>query len=146
MSSMQVVPLLRRELARQLLTEIGRRIAFDAVPTRLQRSRAEHLRNGVGGLLATSGGLVFRSGPATVFRATRKKARTELRYAVGEIVRAGRPETQRQRVALVAAAAGVAIGVAAALRARRGGAAAERPTDPVEGAASLEPVAAGVAE
>jgi hypothetical protein len=146
MSSMQVVPLLRREVARQLLTEIGRGIAFDAVPTQMTRSRAQHLRNGVGGIVATSGNLVFRSVPAVAFSVSRKKARTELRYAVGELVQAGKPETQRQRLVLVAAAAGVAIGVAAALHARKREAPVQPPPDSVETTASSEPVAAGAAE
>lgn len=143
---MKIVPLLRREVARQLLTEIGRGISFDAVPTRMTRSRREHLRNGVGTLVSTSGNVVFRSAPATFIYLSRAKARTELRYALGELVNAGRPETARQRAALVAAAAGVAVGVAVAVRARRNGAAGEPPPEPVVSAAAPEPVAAGVAE
>lgn len=143
---MQVVPLLRREVARQLLTEIGRGISFDAAPSAMRRSRVQHLRNGVGGLLATSGKLAFRPAPATFLYLSRAKSRADLRYALGELVRAGRPETARQRAALVAAAAGVALGAAAALRARRNGAADEPRPDPVESAAVPKPVAAGIAE
>jgi hypothetical protein len=143
---MQVVPLVRREVARQLLTEIGRGISFDTVPSVMTRSRTQHLRNGVGGLLTTSGGVVFRSAPATVFSLSRAKARTELRYALGELARAGKPETARQRAAAVAAAAGVALGVALALRAKRKGAAVEPPPEPVESETSPAPVVAGIAE
>jgi hypothetical protein len=144
MSSMQVVLLLRREVARQLLGELGRGIAFDAVPGRLHRSRAQHLRNGVGGLVTTSGNLVFRSVPAIVLSVSRKKARTDLRYSLGELVRAGKPETPRQRAAVVAAAAGIALGVALALRTRKAG--PEPQPETVESQTSPEPVAAGVAE
>jgi len=146
MASMKIVPLLRREVARQLLTEIGRGISFDPVPTRMKRSRRQHLRNGVGSLVSTSGNVVFRSAPATFLYLSRAKARRELGYALGELVHAGRPETARQRAALVAAATGVAVGVAVAVRARRNGAADEPPPDPIARAASPEPVAAGIAE
>jgi hypothetical protein len=147
MSAMQVVPMLRREVARQFLSELGRGIAFDAVPSPLRRSRKQHLRNGVGGLVTTSGNLVFRSVPAIAFSVSRKKARTDLRYAAGELMRAGRPETARQRAAVAAAAAaGLAVGVALAIRARRARPAVEPSPETVESRTSPEPVAAGVAE
>jgi hypothetical protein len=146
MSSMQVVPLLRREVARQLLTEIGRGIASDAVHTPHTRTREQHFRNGVGGLLESSSNLAFKSPLAIALHVSKKKARADLSYAVGELLRAGSPATERQRRALLVAAPSVALVVLLATRVRRNGTGVQIHYDPVEGAASPEPVAAGVAE
>jgi hypothetical protein len=146
MSSMQVVPLLRREVARQLLTEIGRGIASDAVHTEQVRSREQHFRNGVGGLLESSSNLVYKSPLAIALHVSKKKARAELSYAVGELLRAGSPATERQRRVLLVAAPSVALVVLLAARVRRNGNAGQGNYDPVERTVSPEPVAAGVAE
>ena len=150
---MLFLPWMRREAARQLLSEIACAIAVDVGPTRRKRSRRQHLRNGFGAILGASSQVVFRPGlVAALYYATRARVRTEFRYGIAELLLAGAPASERQRRLLLAAVPSIAMSVAFALRARTNARAFDQGvsepivTEPVEPVVSPEPVAAGVVE
>ena len=143
---MPFVSTVRREAGRQLVSEIGRGIAFDTVPTKLTRSRGQHLRNGVGALLDVSSSVIFRPSPlAVLLHLRRKDVRANLGYGISQVLAAGAPRTERERRALIAAV-GVAAGVALANRARQQRRAVAPSSARVAPATSPEPAAAGVAD
>jgi hypothetical protein len=112
------VTALRWELLRLGLDAIARVVAFDEVPTSARRSKGEHLRNGIGGLLFVASQV---SSPRNYLAALwqtggRKPARAELRYALSEL-RGAEPWRSGKRFAsqhpwalLLLTSAGVALG------------------------------------
>jgi len=115
---------LRLEVARVGLGSVGRAIAIDAGPTRRRRTPNEHLRNGLGALLHASSEIACRrTVRVSLVHVLRPAVRTELRYGVAELRRAGARSTQfghKQRTLLAATATVSALAaVTVAVRARR---------------------------
>jgi hypothetical protein len=86
----------RRELLRLGLGGLARAVAFDSQPTAADRSRGEHLRNGVGALLLVSSRVGFQ------------RNRSDLRYGLSELrkakpLAAGRQFASRHPLALLLA-------------------------------------------
>jgi hypothetical protein len=111
---MQFSTLFRLELFRLGLGGLARAVAFDSEPTAADRSRGEHLRNGVGALLFVSSevGLhrnLIASGWGLIAsgrRAGGDSARSELRYGLSELrkaepLAAGRQFASRHRLGLL---------------------------------------------
>jgi hypothetical protein len=86
----------RRELLRFGLGGLARAVTFDSEPTAADRSRGEHLRNGVGALLFVSSEVrlhrnLIASGWGLVAsgrRAGSDPARSDLRYGLSELRKA----------------------------------------------------------
>jgi hypothetical protein len=113
----------RREFLRLGLGGLARAVTFDAEPTAADRSRGEHLRNGVGALLLVSSevGLhsnLIASGWGLVASSRHggiDPARSDLRYGLSELrkaepLAAGKQFVGRHPVALaLAATAGLGL-------------------------------------
>jgi hypothetical protein len=83
---MLFLTVVRWELARAGLGALARVVAFDAEPTSAERSRSQHLRNGLGALLSFSSEVALhRNAIASAWHAARNPARSELRYALSEL-------------------------------------------------------------
>ena len=104
----------RLELFRLGLGGLARVVAFDSEPTAADRSRGEHLRNGVGALLLVSSEVeLHRNLVASVWgliassrRARSDPARSDLRYGLSELrkaepLAAGRQFARRHRLGLL---------------------------------------------
>lgn len=120
--------LLRRELARAALARAAEALAVDVLPRRNllprthSRSSSEHLRNGFGALLDVASLVAWRrSVLATMVYASRRRARSELIYGLGELGRAGAlPRSVARTTGLrVVALAGGAATAAYVIRKRR---------------------------
>ena len=120
MAAMRLYSTMRRDLARNALAAAAQVITVDTLPTTRERSRKEHLRNGVGALLNASSVVAFRPGLfVTLFYVTRARVRADLVYGLDELRRAATPPPGKQRLLLLVIP-GVAAAAVIAARARRG--------------------------
>jgi hypothetical protein len=99
---------IRWELFRLGLAGLARTIAFDSEPTSADRSRSQHLRNGLGALLFVWSDVGLRGNRiASLLHAATDPARSTLRYGVSELRRSepwttGRRFAGRHQLALLA--------------------------------------------
>lgn len=117
---MRLYSTMRRDLARNALAAAAQVITVDTLRTKRERSRQEHLRNGVGALLNASSVVAFRPGLfATLVYVARARVRADLVYGIDELRRAAMPPPGKRRLLLLAIP-GVAAAAVVAVRARRG--------------------------
>jgi hypothetical protein len=131
---MLFVTVMRRAAGVAVLRATGRAIVFDPMPTRRRRSRIQHLRNGIGTLLLTSGVLAWRRTPTIpLYVVTQAVVRSELGYGLRELGRALAPprDVAKRRMLALAVVPSIAAVVAIAAWARlRAGELPERPVTP----------------
>lgn len=106
-----------REAARSTLAGIAGILAVSRA-----RSRRQHLRNGMAGLLSASSEVAWRPTPlVSLFYLRRRQVQADLAYGLREVGTALSPPTvlRQRRVLLVAGPASAALIATAVVRARR---------------------------
>jgi hypothetical protein len=115
-----MVFLIRHEVARALLSRVGRAVLIDRVPVRFRRSRWDHVRNGTGSILEAGSRVAWRPSPfVTLYYLTRAGVRSELGYGLDELGRALRPPKTARGRALAATLLGLAAALVLTARAHR---------------------------
>jgi hypothetical protein len=116
--------MMRREAKRFALASMANVVAPGPLPRWRHETRREHFQNALSALLAVGSEIAWRPGPSVLFYATRKRAQTELRYALAELREAfgpAQPDWRMQRLLLVGVpAAAAALGVLVRARMSRG--------------------------
>jgi hypothetical protein len=133
--------LLRSEATRAGLAAIAEAVAVDRAPVKAPRTRVEHVRNGVGAMLAVSSRFGRRPTPlASLMYLRRGPVRSELGFGLDEFARALAPprDPGRQRALAIAAVPSTAAILAIIAAARRKRAGKSQPVAP----APREPVPA----
>ena len=108
---------IRREAGRSTLAEIAGMLAVSRA-----KSRRQHLRNGMAGLLSASSEIAWRPTPlVTLFYLRRRQVQADLAYGLREVGTALMPPTalRHRRALLVAGPASAALVATAVVRARR---------------------------
>jgi hypothetical protein len=122
---------IRREASRAALDAVGRAVVFDVglIPMRAQRSRRQHLRNLVGGLLLATSRVAWRPTPlVALFYLLKADVRSQLSYCVDELGHAlAPPAVVRNHRTTLLAAAPIVAAVAVVIARGRGGTDLDQP-------------------